>query len=152
MKRQKLQENKMKVKIKFIDGGKLPEYKTEGAVCADCYARLSAPFISIPKGKRCLVNLGFAIELPVGYEAVIRPRSGLSKTGIDVSIGTIDWDYRGEVKACVINNTDGDFDIHNEDRICQIKIQKAEQFEFEKVDELSETKRGEGGFGSTGSM
>lgn len=142
----------MKVKIKIIDGGKLPEYKTEGAACADCYARLSAPFISIPKGKRCLVNLGFAIEVPEGYEAVIRPRSGLSKTGIDVAIGTIDWDYRGEVKACVINNTDGDFDIHNEDRICQIKIQKAEQFEFEKVDTLSETERGEKGFGSTGSM
>ena len=142
----------MKIKIKPVEGGKLPVYKTEGAACADCYARLSAPLISIPKGKRCLVNLGFAIEVPEGYEAVIRPRSGLSKTGIDVAIGTIDWDYRGEVKACVINNTDGDLDIHNGERICQLKIQKAEQFKFRVVDTLSMTERGEKGFGSTGSM
>lgn len=142
----------MKVKIKIIDGGKLPEYKTEGAVCADCYARLSAPFISIPKGKRCLVNLGFAIELPKGYEAVVRPRSGNSKKGIDIAIGTIDFDFKGEIKACVINNTDGDLDIHNGERICQLKIQKAEQFKFCEVDTLSETERGEKGFGSTGSM
>ena len=142
----------MKIKIKPVEGGKLPVYKTEGAVCADCYARLSAQFISIPKGKRCLVNLGFAIELPEGYEAVVRPRSGNSKKGIDIAIGTIDFDFRAEIKACVINNTDGDLDIHNGERICQLKIQKAEQFKFRVVDTLSKTERGEKGWGSTGAM
>ena len=138
------------MKIKLFDGGKVPEYKTKGAACADCYARLPTESITIIKGKRALIPLGFAIELSVGYEAVIRPRSGLSKKEIDGVIGTIDADYRGEVMACLINNSDEDFVIHNLDRICQLKIQKAEQLNFEVVDELSETERGEGGFGSTG--
>ena len=128
----------------------MPEYKTAGAACADCYARLVRPFITIPNKATTLINLGFAIELPEGYEAVIRPRSGLSKMGIVVATGTIDADFRGEVKACITNNTGGDFDIKNLERICQMKIQKAERFEFEAVDELSETERGENGFGSTG--
>lgn len=142
----------MKLKIKMLDGGKLPEYKTKGAACADCYARLVAnvPFITIPKDSRLLVNLGFALELPEGYEAVIRPRSGNSLKGLCIEIGTIDADYRGEVKACVVNNTNGDLQIKNLERICQMKIQKAEQFSFEIVNELSETERGAGGFGSTG--
>lgn len=139
-----------KIKIKLIDGGKIPEYKTAGASCCDCHARLVTPFITIPKGATTLINLGFAIEIPEGYEAVIRPRSGLSKMGIVVAQGTIDSDFRGEVKACVTNNSGGDFDIKNLERICQMKIQKAERFEFEEVDELSETERGDGGFGSTG--
>ena len=96
-----------------------------------------------------MVALGFCIELPKGYEAVIRPRSGMTKKGIDIALGTIDWDYRNEVMCQLINNSDGDFDIKNLDRICQMKIQKAEQFEFVQVDELSETDR-KGGFGSTG--
>ena len=140
----------MKVKIKLIDGGKMPEYKTEGAACADCYARLATPFIKIPKGATTLINLGFALELPKGYEAVIRPRSGLSKKGIVIAIGTIDADYRGEVMACLTNNTDGEFEIKNLDRICQMKIQKSERFKFVTVNELSETERGENGWGSTG--
>jgi dUTP pyrophosphatase len=139
----------MNVKIKLIDGGKAPEYKTDGAVCADCYARLPTTYVTIPKDARCLINLGFAIELPEGYEAVIRPRSGLTKRGLDVAIGTVDADFRDEVKCQIINNTGGDFDINNLDRICQMKIQKAERFEFVEVEELSETDR-KGGFGSTG--
>ena len=141
-----------KIKIKLIEGGTKPEYKTKGACCADCYARLEAPFITIPKGKRCLVNLGFAVELPKGYEAVVRPRSGKTKEEIDIAIGTIDWDFRAEIKACVINSTEGDLDIHNGERICQLKIQKAEQFKFCVVDTLSKTERGEKGWGSTGAM
>ena len=141
---------KMKVKIKLIKGGKMPEFKTDGAVCLDCYARIAMPFVSIPANSRCLVNLGFAMELPKGYEAVIRPRSGLSKEGIDVAIGTIDWDYRGEVKACLINNTIGPRSINNGERICQIAIRKVPEIELEVVSELSETNRGENGFGSTG--
>lgn len=140
----------MIIKTKLIDGGKLPEYKTEEASCADCYARLATPFITLPKNATTLINLGFALELPKGYEAVIRPRSGLSKKGIVIAYGTIDADYRGEVMACLTNNTGGDFDIKNLDRICQMKIQPTEQHEFIAVDELSETKRGKGGFGSTG--
>ena len=140
------------VKIKLIDGGKMPEYKTEGAACADCYARLMTPYITIPKGARCLVNLGFCMELPKGYEAVIRPRSGLTSKAIDNGIGTIDSDYRGEVKVCVINNTGEDIEIKNLERICQMKIQEAEQFKFVQVNELSETERGDGGFGHTGRM
>ena len=138
------------VKIKLFDGGKMPEYKTEMAACADCYARLPTPSITLLAGKRTLIPLGFAIELPEGFEAVIRPRSGLSKKGIDGAIGTIDADYRGEVAACLSNNSGADYTIYNLDRICQMKIQRAERFGFERVDELSGTERGSRGFGSTG--
>jgi len=141
---------KVKVKVKLVDGGKAPEYKHDDDACADCYARLSTEYIILLRGKRTLVPLGFCMEIPSGYEAVIRPRSGNSKKGIDVAIGTVDAGYRGEVMANVINNSDEDFFIHNLDRICQIKIQRAEQAVFETVDELSETDRGNGGFGSTG--
>lgn len=141
----------MTVKIKLVDGGKMPEYKTEGAACCDCYARLATPFITIPNHSRTLIALGFCMELPEGYEAVIRPRSGMTKKGVDVAIGTIDWDYRNEVMCQIINNSGGDFDIHNLERICQMKIQQAEKVSFEEVKELSETER-KGGFGSTGMM
>lgn len=140
----------MIIKTKLIDGGKLPEYKTEEASCADCYARLATTFITIPKGATTLINLGFAVELPKGYEMVVRPRSGLSSKGIVVAYGTVDSDYRGEVKACITNLSGGDFDIKNLERICQIKIQPTERHDFLEVDELSETDRGENGFGSTG--
>lgn len=140
----------MKIKIKMIDGGKKPEYKTAGAACADCYSRLITPFITIPKNSRVKIRLGFCLELPWNYEAVIRPRSGNSLKGIDIAEGIIDADYRGEVSAILINNTNGDIDIHNLERICQMKIQMAEKFEFEEVSELSKTERGAGGFGSTG--
>lgn len=138
------------MKIKIIDGGKKPEYKTEQAACADCSARLSVPYVVIPHGKRTLIPLGFALELTEGLEAVIRPRSGLTSREIDVAQGTIDSDYRGELKACLINNSEEDFTVFNLDRICQLKIQETKQFSFEIVEELSETKRGDGGFGSTG--
>lgn len=140
----------MKIKVKLVDGGKMPEYKTAEASCADCYARLATPFITIPNGATTLINLGFAVELPKGYEMVVRPRSGLSSKGIVAAYGTVDSDYRGEVKACITNLSGGDFDIKNLERICQIKIQPTERHDFLEVDELSETERGENGFGSTG--
>ena len=139
----------LKVKIKTIDDGTLPEYKRIGDVCMDCKARLSQS-ISIPAHSRCLVNLGFALELPEGYEAVIRPRSGLSFKAIDVQIGTIDMNYRGEVKACVVNNTDGPYDVNPGDRICQLAIREAPRVVWDVVSELSDTVRGESGFGSSG--
>lgn len=138
------------MKIKLIDGGKAPEYKTAGAACADCFARLTTKSVILLAGKQTMIPLGFAIELPEGYEAVIRPRSGLAgKYRIYCVTGTIDSDYRGEVKAILVNGSGKDFTINNLDRICQMKIQKAEQFTFEVVNELSETERGSGGFGST---
>lgn len=141
----------MDIKIKVFEGGKLPVYKTKGASCADCYARLEGKdFTVIFPNERELIPLGFALELPEGYEAVIRPRSGMMSKGIDEAIGTIDSDYRGEVRACIINNTTQRIKIYNGDRICQMKIQESQQFNFKVVDELSETERGVGGFGSTG--
>ena len=142
----------MNVKIKIIEGGKMPMFQREGDACADCYARIAdnIDHISIPAHSRCLVNLGFALELPEGYEAVVRPRSGLSLQKIDVCIGTVDSNYRGEVKACIVNNSEGSFDVKNGDRICQLAIRKTEYIVFEQVENLSETNRGSNGFGSSG--
>ena len=139
----------MKVKVKLINGGKMPVFKTAGAVCADCYARTNVDVV-IPKGKRKLIPLGFAIELPEGYELQVRPRSGGTAKGIDIGWGTGDYDYTGEYMACVINGSDDDFIVHNGDRICQIAIREALQIEFEEVSEIKETERGSAGFGSTG--
>ena len=135
------------IKVKLVEGGIMPVYKTKGAACADCYARVD---VNIPAGKRALVPLGFCIELPEGYEAEIRPRSGNSKNGVDVCQGTVDEDYRGEVMACVVNNLGEGLAVEKGSRVCQMKIQKAEQFKFVEVEELSETERGIGGFGHTG--
>ena len=139
----------MKIKLKLVDGGRLPEFKTDGAVCADCYSRCEEP-IEIKSGERKLIPLGFAVELPKGYEMVLRPRSGMSKNGIDATIGTIDFDYRGEVMVCIINNMDKAIAVENDTRICQCAIRQVPETEFEVVSELSETNRGENGFGSTG--
>ena len=138
------------VKIKLIKGGKLPEYKRKNDACLDCYARIDCGIFVLPKGERVLVPLGFALELPADYEAVIRPRSGLTKDEIDVAIGTVDENYRGELMANVINNSDDKFVIKNGDRICQLAIRHAPKVWFEVVEKLSETNRGEAGFGSSG--
>ena len=142
----------MNVKIKIIEGGKMPMFQREGDACADCYARIAdnVKYVSIPPSSRCLVNLGFALELPKGYEAIIRPRSGLSLQKIDICIGTIDSNYRGEVKACIVNNSEGSFNVKNGDRICQLAIRKTEYIVFEQVDKLSDSERGDNGFGSSG--
>ena len=138
----------MEIKIKLIEGGKMPEFKTDGAVCADCYTRCDSP-IAVRPGERALIPLGFAIELPPGYEAVVRPRSGMSSKGIDSLIGTIDYDYRGEVKACIVNNFGKAISVENGTRVCQIAIREAPAVSFKVVDELSDTERAENGFGST---
>ncbi len=139
----------MKIRIRLKDNGRMPVYKTPGAACCDCHARLDESLV-VYSHCRSLVPLGFSMELPEGYEAVLRPRSGLTLSGIDIGIGTIDSDYRGEVCACVINNSDDPIVVNNGDRICQMKIQRAEQFEFEQSTYLQDTERGDGGFGSTG--
>lgn len=140
----------MNIKIKTEAFSKVPEFKTEGAVCADCYAYTQGETVTIYAGERQLVSLGFALELPQGYEAVIRPRSGNSKNGIDVAIGTIDCDYRGIVMANIINNSNEDFIINNQDRICQLAIRQVPKINFIEVEELNDTERGSNGFGSTG--
>lgn len=151
----------MKIPVKLIFGGKIPVFKTDGAVCCDCYSRVDnfeeatvdkngKKVIVIPEGKRKLIPLGFILELPVGWEAVIRPRSGNSLKGIDISIGTIDYDYRGEVMANVVNNTGLPLEIYHWDRICQLAIRQVPGIDFELVENVSETARGSQGFGHTG--
>lgn len=134
----------------------LPKYETLLAAGADLRAALpaDAPMVLEPSA-RALVPTGMAMALPAGYEAQIRPRSGLAfKHGITClnTPGTIDADYRGEVKVLLINHGDAAFTINRGDRIAQMVIAPITQPAFERVTELSETVRGEGGFGSTGTQ
>lgn len=140
----------MTVKIKRIDGGQIPEFKHSDDACADCHARIEEGKVYVKPGERTLVPLGFALGLEKGWEAVIRPRSGLTSKGIDIGIGTVDAGYRSEVKACVINNSKDEFRIADGDRICQMAIREIPQISFEETDSLDETERGADGFGSTG--
>ena len=141
----------MKVRIKS-DSGTLPFYETEGSAGMDLRAYIEEP-VTLKPGQRMLVPTGLYIELPAGYEAQIRARSGLAiKKGIGLvnGIGTIDSDYRGEIKVILINWGDEDFVIENGDRIAQMVIARYERVEWEQTDDLSETERGSGGFGHTG--
>ncbi len=130
----------------------LPEYKTDGASGMDLSAAIDEPIVLKPL-ERCLVPTGLKIELEHGYEAQVRPRSGMSiKHGITLinCVGTIDEDYRGEVCVPVVNISNEEYAIQPEERIAQMVIAKYEQAKIEVVTELTETVRGEGGFGSTG--
>lgn len=142
----------MNVKIKIIDGGKVPQYKTDGSACADCYCRIKEGEIEIPPMSSRLIGLGFALEIPEGYEVVIEPRSSFAYKEHGLVIhGEIDYDYRGQLMANAFNlNSDKPLKIKDGDRICQIKLLPVYHMNFEEVSELSETKRGAGGFGSTG--
>ena len=142
----------LKVRVINKSNNELPKYETPGSAGLDLRANLTDNVI-IPVGKHLLVSTGLFIQLPNGYEAQIRPRSGLAaKFGITVlnSPGTIDADYRGEIAVNLINLGDKDFEISNGDRIAQMVINKIEQISFESVLFLDETERGTGGFGSTG--
>jgi dUTP pyrophosphatase len=118
----------------------------------DLYANIQDEVI-IKKGERVLIPTGIRIALPFGYEAQLRPRSGLALkhgiTGLNAP-GTIDADYRGEISALLINHGSEDFCVNRGDRIAQLVIAKAEMIEFEETDELPESDRGEAGYGSTG--
>lgn len=130
----------------------VPEYKTEGAAGMDLCAAISEP-ITLKPLERTLIPTGLKIELEHGYEAQIRPRSGLSiKHGITLinCVGTIDEDYRGEVCVGVVNVSNEEYTIQPQERIAQMVISKYEQAKIEVVTELTDTVRGEGGFGSTG--
>jgi dUTP pyrophosphatase len=143
---------KLKVKVVNRSNHSLPEYSTNLSAGMDIRANVSQAILVEP-GQRCLVPTGLYIELPEGYEAQIRPRSGLAlKKGITVlnSPGTIDADYRGEVGIILINHSNETFEINSGDRICQMIVSRHESIVWDEVDEVGETARGEGGFGHTG--
>ena len=142
----------MKINIINKSSHQLPKYETTASAGMDLRANLTESIVLKPF-ERVLVKTGLFIELPVGYEAQVRPRSGLAlKKGITVlnTPGTIDADYRGEIGVILINLSNEDFVIENGERIAQLVIAKYEQAELIEVNELSETQRGAGGFGSTG--
>ena len=141
----------MQIKIKSLSG-RLPEYETAGSAGMDVRAYLSEP-MTIEPGKRALVPTGLFMEIPEGYEVQIRARSGLAiKKGIGLvnGIGTIDSDYRGEVGIAMINWGEEPFVINDGDRIAQMVVASYVKAELILSDDLSETLRGKGGFGSTG--
>ena len=140
--------------IKIINKSQhpLPNYETLASAGMDLRANLSEP-ITLGPLERAIVKTGLFIELPVGYEAQVRPRSGLAaKKGITVlnSPGTVDADYRGEIGVILVNLSNKAFVIENGERIAQLIIAKHERAVWMEAEELSETSRGEGGFGSTG--
>lgn len=145
----------MLLKIKKVRGFEdlpTPRFMTEGSAGIDIFAAVDESIVLKP-GERKLVPSGICMELPKGYEAQARPRSGLAlKYGITLlnSPGTIDWDYRGEVKIIMINHGNEDFKIDRGDRIAQLVINKVEIAEIQLVEEIEHTDRGNGGFGSTG--
>jgi dUTP pyrophosphatase len=142
----------MKIKIVNKSKHKLPTYETNASAGVDLRANLDEPVVLKPL-ERSLIPTGLFIELPVGYEAQIRPRSGLAiKKGITLlnTPGTIDADYRGEIKIILANISNEEFVVNDGERIAQMVIASHEQAEWIEVDELKETERGAGGFGSTG--
>lgn len=142
----------MKLKIVNTSDNPLPQYETIGSAGVDLRAKLQEPVMLKPL-QRALIPTGLHIELPEGYEAQIRPRSGLAlKKGVTVlnSPGTIDSDYRGEIKIILINLSNETTVINTGERIAQMIVSKYERVTFKEVDELNETKRDEGGFGHTG--
>jgi len=144
------------MKVKLINRSKhtMPTYATEQSAGMDLRANLDEPVVMEPL-QRCLIPTGLFMELPKGYEAQIRPRSGLAlKKGITVlnSPGTIDADYRGEICIILINLSSEKFVIEDGERIAQMVIARHEQAEWEETDSLKSTERGEGGFGHTGKI
>ncbi len=142
----------MNIKIVNKSTNPVPEYGTEHAAGMDLRAFLKDPIILKPL-ERNLIPTGLFIEIPVGFEAQIRPRSGLAlKKGLTVlnTPGTIDADYRGEIGIILINLSNEDVKIENGERICQMVIAKHEKSNLIEVNQISQTNRGDGGFGSTG--
>jgi len=144
----------VKIRIQLDEGARLPVYGSDQAAGADLCACLGiGNTLTIEPHKYAMVPTGLRIALPEGYEAQVRPRSGLAaKNGVTVlnTPGTVDSDYRGEVKVILINHSDTPFVINDGDRIAQMVIARHEKAAFETVLSLDGTKRGEGGFGSTG--
>lgn len=144
--------NTVEILVKKDSGVTLPAYKTLGAAGADVCARVDSPVV-IKRGERAVIPTGLYFAIPQGYEIQVRPRSGLAaKNGVTVlnTPGTIDSDYRGELKVILINLGGEDFTVNNGERIAQIIAAPVIQAKFTVVDALDETERGAGGFGSTG--
>ncbi len=144
----------MKIRIVNHSRHSLPSYETVASAGMDLRANLPEDVLLKPL-ERALIPTGLFIELPVGYEAQVRPRSGLAiKKGITVlnTPGTIDADYRGEVRVILVNLSSEEYWVHDGDRIAQMIISSHEKAEWEEVIELKETERGAGGFGHTGGM
>jgi dUTP pyrophosphatase len=142
----------LKVKIVNKSGHALPAYATELSAGLDLRANLESP-ITLKPLERAMIPTGLFMELPAGFEAQVRPRSGLAaKHGITVlnSPGTIDADYRGEIKVITVNLSNSDFVIENGERIAQLVVAKHERVQWESAEVLTETERGQGGFGHTG--
>ncbi|SDK68088.1 dUTP pyrophosphatase [Catalinimonas alkaloidigena] len=142
----------MQVKVINTSPHALPSYQTEHAAGMDLRAFLTEP-VRVPTLGRVLIPTGLYLEIPPGYEAQVRPRSGLAiRQGLTVlnSPGTIDADYRGEVKVALVNLSDQEVTIADGDRIAQIVFARYEQAQWQEVEQLSDTVRGTGGFGSTG--
>lgn len=142
------------MKVKVINRSKhdLPNYETKASAGLDIRANVEGPIVLKPL-ERVLVKTGLFLEIPEGYEAQVRPRSGLAlKKGITVlnAPGTIDADYRGEVGVILINLSNEDFSIEDGERIAQVVFAQVEQAVWQQVEALKDTERGEGGFGSTG--
>ena len=143
----------MKVKIINKSNNPTPTYETSLSAGMDLRAFVEGP-ITLSPGERKLIKTGLHIELPEGYEAQVRPRSGLAfKKGITVlnSPGTIDADYRGDIGVILINHSNEEFAVNSGDRIAQLVISKFEKVDWETSDEINSTSRGDSGFGSTGS-
>ena len=142
------------IQVKIVNEGKqqLPQYATADSAGMDLRADIDKPIVLKPLDRK-LIPTGLKIALPVGYEAQIRPRSGLAiKYGVTVlnSPGTIDADYRGEVCVILVNLSNVDFVVNPSERIAQMVVAKHEQVDFQIVETLDETERGDGGFGHTG--
>ena len=142
------------IQVKIVNEGKqqLPQYATAGSAGMDLRADINKPIVLKPLDRK-LIPTGLKIALPVGYEAQIRPRSGLAiKYGVTVlnSPGTIDADYRGEICVILVNLSNVDFVVNPSERIAQMVVAKHEQVDFQIVETLDETERGDGGFGHTG--
>lgn len=139
----------IKAKIKLLQGSKMPFKAHKDDAAFDCFANCKDDIV-IPTFAVSKVPLGFCLELPKDTFAEIRPRSGLSLSGVDAKLGTIDKGYTGEVSVIIFNSMPEPFRIKNGDKICQMMIHHLPNVAFDIVDELDETERGENGFGSTG--
>lgn len=141
----------MKIKIKKLhENAVIPSYQTIGSACMDLHACIKENIILTPL-ERIVMPTGLAVEIPIGYEIQVRPRSGISlKEGKVCILGTIDSDYRGEMGIILANISNDIIEIAPNERLAQIALQKKYAFEWEEVSELSETERGTNGYGSTG--
>lgn len=143
----------MVVKIKYLQKNvSVPEYATQGSAGMDLAAAVSGP-VTVPAGGRALIPTGIAVQIPEGYGGFIFPRSGLAfKKGISMcnSVGVIDSDYIGEIKVAVHNISEAGYTINPGDRIAQLVFMPVVRVQWEEVEELEQTERGAGGFGSTG--